>query len=202
MVSCTASRGIGGGIRGRPDSDRRRLEPERRLRDEPAKRRPEHGCRDLVVVAGQVPALGERDAEQLCCCREDALVQYPLQLQVGPQQSGVELVTLRLQLLRKELPVPWLQRIVFGLLAPIGRARGLEPYYQRYIDSEVVVEPDPAALEQDDNLWLSQERVQSVEKSLRDLGLRNFTYETTALGEGQPVSPKARPETPGQGRRQ
>jgi mannose-6-phosphate isomerase-like protein (cupin superfamily) len=43
-------------------------------------------------------------------------------------------------------PPPWLQRVVFGVLAPIGRARGLEPYYQRYIDSEVVVEPDPAAL--------------------------------------------------------
>jgi hypothetical protein len=38
------------------------------------------------------------------------------------------------------------QRIAFGLLAPIGRARGLEPYYQRYVDSDVVVEPDPAAL--------------------------------------------------------
>ena len=42
--------------------------------------------------------------------------------------------------------------------------------------------------EQADNLWLSQERVQSVEKSLRDRGLRNFTYETTALGEGQPAT--------------
>jgi sortase system peptidoglycan-associated protein len=42
--------------------------------------------------------------------------------------------------------------------------------------------------EQADNLWLSQERVQSVEKSLRGLGLSNFTYETTALGEGQPVT--------------
>jgi peptidoglycan-associated lipoprotein len=42
--------------------------------------------------------------------------------------------------------------------------------------------------EQTDNLWLSQERVQSVEKSLRELGLKNFTYETTALGEGQPAT--------------
>jgi outer membrane protein OmpA-like peptidoglycan-associated protein len=42
--------------------------------------------------------------------------------------------------------------------------------------------------EQTDNLWLSQERVQSVEKSLRNLGLRNFTYETTALGEGKPLT--------------
>jgi sortase system peptidoglycan-associated protein len=42
--------------------------------------------------------------------------------------------------------------------------------------------------EQNDNLWLSQDRVQSVEKSLRERGLRNFTYETTALGEGQPVT--------------
>jgi mannose-6-phosphate isomerase-like protein (cupin superfamily) len=43
-------------------------------------------------------------------------------------------------------PPPWVQRIVFGLLAPIGRARGLQPYYPRYIDSDVVVEPDPVAL--------------------------------------------------------
>ncbi len=43
-------------------------------------------------------------------------------------------------------PPPWVQRLAFGLLAPIGRARGLQPYYQRYVDSEVVVEPDPAAL--------------------------------------------------------
>lgn len=42
--------------------------------------------------------------------------------------------------------------------------------------------------EQSDNLWLSQERVQSVEKALRDRGLGNFTYETTALGEGKPVT--------------
>ncbi|MDY6983773.1 MAG: OmpA family protein [Pseudomonadota bacterium] len=38
-----------------------------------------------------------------------------------------------------------------------------------------------------DNLWLSQERVQSVEKALRDLGLRNFSYQTTALGEDKPL---------------
>ncbi len=43
-------------------------------------------------------------------------------------------------------PPPWVQRIAFGLLAPIGRARGLEPFYQRYVDSDVTVEPEPAAL--------------------------------------------------------
>lgn len=42
--------------------------------------------------------------------------------------------------------------------------------------------------EHTDNLWLSQARVQSVEKALRDLGLKNFTYETTAHGESQPVT--------------
>lgn len=41
--------------------------------------------------------------------------------------------------------------------------------------------------EHTDNLWLSQERVQSVEQELRKLGLRDFTYETTALGENEPV---------------
>jgi mannose-6-phosphate isomerase-like protein (cupin superfamily) len=43
-------------------------------------------------------------------------------------------------------PPPWLQKILFGVLAPIGRARGLEPYYERYLHSDVVVDPDPAAL--------------------------------------------------------
>ncbi len=49
--------------------------------------------------------------------------------------------------------------------------------------------------EETDNLWLSQARVQSVEKSLRDLGLKNFTYETTALGEGQPLTQSETLET-------
>jgi quercetin dioxygenase-like cupin family protein len=43
-------------------------------------------------------------------------------------------------------PPAWLQRAIFGVLAPIGRARGLQPYYERYVNSDVVVEPDPAAL--------------------------------------------------------
>lgn len=42
--------------------------------------------------------------------------------------------------------------------------------------------------EDTDNLWLSQERVQAVEHALRDRGLKDFTYETTALGEGEPAT--------------
>lgn len=38
------------------------------------------------------------------------------------------------------------------------------------------------------NLALAQQRVQSVEKSLRDMGLRQVRVETTARGEQQPVS--------------
>jgi quercetin dioxygenase-like cupin family protein len=38
------------------------------------------------------------------------------------------------------------QRLVFGILAPIGRAMGRQPTYQQYLESDVVVEPDPAAL--------------------------------------------------------
>jgi mannose-6-phosphate isomerase-like protein (cupin superfamily) len=38
------------------------------------------------------------------------------------------------------------QRIVFAVLAPLGRARGLRPTYEKYLSSDVVVEPDPAAL--------------------------------------------------------
>lgn len=43
-------------------------------------------------------------------------------------------------------PPPWLQKAIFGVLAPIGRRRGLKPYYEEYLTSEEVVEPDPAAL--------------------------------------------------------
>jgi quercetin dioxygenase-like cupin family protein len=44
-------------------------------------------------------------------------------------------------------PPPWVQKIVFGALAPIGRRRGLQPSYERYLTSDVVVEPSPEALE-------------------------------------------------------
>lgn len=44
-------------------------------------------------------------------------------------------------------PPPWLQKIVFGVLAPIGRMRGLQPSYERYLHSDVVAEPSPEALE-------------------------------------------------------
>ncbi|HXF29968.1 MAG TPA: cupin domain-containing protein [Solirubrobacterales bacterium] len=43
-------------------------------------------------------------------------------------------------------PPPWVQTIIFGVLAPIARARGLKPSYEEYLTSDVVVEPDPAAL--------------------------------------------------------
>lgn len=43
-------------------------------------------------------------------------------------------------------PPPWVQRAVFAVLAPIARARGLEASYPQYLTSDVVVEPDPAAL--------------------------------------------------------
>lgn len=43
-------------------------------------------------------------------------------------------------------PPSWLQALVFGTLAPIGRLAGRKPSYERYLSSEVVVEPDPEAL--------------------------------------------------------
>jgi hypothetical protein len=43
-------------------------------------------------------------------------------------------------------PPPAVQRLLFGVLAPVGRLRGLQPSYERYLTSEVVVDPDPAAL--------------------------------------------------------
>ena len=43
-------------------------------------------------------------------------------------------------------PPPAVQHVLFSLLAPIGRLRGLQPSYERYLTSDVVVDPDPAAL--------------------------------------------------------
>lgn len=43
-------------------------------------------------------------------------------------------------------PPPWVQALVFGALAPIGRLAGRRPSYERYLTSEVVVEPEPEAL--------------------------------------------------------
>jgi len=43
-------------------------------------------------------------------------------------------------------PPPWLQKLIFGALAPIGRRRGLKPFYEEYLTSDTVVQPDPRAL--------------------------------------------------------
>jgi quercetin dioxygenase-like cupin family protein len=43
-------------------------------------------------------------------------------------------------------PPPALQRSVFAVLAPLGRALGRLPSYPQYMSSDEVVEPDPAAL--------------------------------------------------------
>jgi mannose-6-phosphate isomerase-like protein (cupin superfamily) len=43
-------------------------------------------------------------------------------------------------------PPAAVQAIVFGPLAALGRARGLEPSYERYLESDEVVDPDPRAL--------------------------------------------------------
>lgn len=43
-------------------------------------------------------------------------------------------------------PPPALQRIVFAVLAPLGRALGRRPVYEQYLSTSDVVEPDPAAL--------------------------------------------------------
>ena len=43
-------------------------------------------------------------------------------------------------------PPPWAQRILFALLAPIGRLFGLRPGYPKYFHSSVVTTPAPEAL--------------------------------------------------------
>jgi mannose-6-phosphate isomerase-like protein (cupin superfamily) len=43
-------------------------------------------------------------------------------------------------------PPPAVQALLFGPLAALGRARGLQPSYERYLESDEVVDPDPRAL--------------------------------------------------------
>jgi mannose-6-phosphate isomerase-like protein (cupin superfamily) len=65
-------------------------------------------------------------------------VPRPLQLAVTAREYGDVMVVLS--------PPPWAQRLLFGVLAPLGRRRGLQPKYERYLSSDIVVEPDPRAL--------------------------------------------------------
>jgi quercetin dioxygenase-like cupin family protein len=43
-------------------------------------------------------------------------------------------------------PPPAVQRAMFAVLSPLGRALGRQPYYPQYMTSDEVVDPDPAAL--------------------------------------------------------
>ncbi|MGK5682185.1 cupin domain-containing protein [Actinoplanes sp. URMC 104] len=43
-------------------------------------------------------------------------------------------------------PPPWVQRALFGVLAPAGRLLGRRPVYERYLTSAEVVVPDAYAL--------------------------------------------------------
>ena len=43
-------------------------------------------------------------------------------------------------------PPAWVQRLMFGLLAPLGRAMGRRPCYPEYLESAEIVEPDPVAV--------------------------------------------------------
>lgn len=65
-------------------------------------------------------------------------VPHPLQLALTARDYRDTMVVAK--------PPPWVQGLVFGVLAPIARARGLKPSYPEYLTSEVVVEPDPEAL--------------------------------------------------------
>jgi len=65
-------------------------------------------------------------------------VPHPLQLAVSARAYSDVMVV--------ATPPPWVQRLAFGVMAPLGRALGRRPSYERYLDSDVVVEPDPAAL--------------------------------------------------------
>jgi quercetin dioxygenase-like cupin family protein len=65
-------------------------------------------------------------------------VPHPLQLALSARDYSDTMVMVK--------PPPWVQRIVFAVLAPIASARGLKPTYPEYLTSEVVAEPDPEAL--------------------------------------------------------
>jgi mannose-6-phosphate isomerase-like protein (cupin superfamily) len=65
-------------------------------------------------------------------------VPHPLQLAVTAQEYADVMVI--------RSPPRWVQKLLFGVLAPIGRRRGLAPKYDRYLSSDVVVDPDPRAL--------------------------------------------------------
>lgn len=65
-------------------------------------------------------------------------VPHPLQLALTAREYRDTMVAAK--------PPPWIQNIVFAVLAPIARARGLKPSYTEYLESDVVVEPDPDAL--------------------------------------------------------
>ena len=63
---------------------------------------------------------------------------HPLQLALSARDYRDTMVVAK--------PPAWVQGVLFGLLAPIARARGLQPSYEKYLETDVVVEPDPAAL--------------------------------------------------------
>lgn len=65
-------------------------------------------------------------------------VPHPLQLALSARAFSDTMIVAK--------PPPWVQRLAFGVLAPIARARGLKPTYPEYLTSDVVVEPDPEAL--------------------------------------------------------
>ena len=63
---------------------------------------------------------------------------HPLQLALSARAYSDTMIM--------EKPPPWVQRLAFGVLAPIASARGLKPTYPEYLVSDIVVEPDPEAL--------------------------------------------------------
>jgi mannose-6-phosphate isomerase-like protein (cupin superfamily) len=62
----------------------------------------------------------------------------PLQLALSAKDYSDTMVVAK--------PPPWVQTVLFGILAPIAQARGLKPTYEEYLTSVQVIEPDPAAL--------------------------------------------------------
>lgn len=63
---------------------------------------------------------------------------HPLQLALSARDYRDTMVVAK--------PPAWVQSALFGVLAPIARGRGLRATYDEYTTSDVVVEPDPAAL--------------------------------------------------------
>lgn len=97
---------------------------------------------DVVVEVDPGDRFGEMVGTMFGLAREGKVdrrgLPHPLQLAVTAHAYRDVMVLAS--------PPAWVQGLAFGLLAPLGRALGRRPSYPEHLSSDIVVEPDPAAL--------------------------------------------------------